>query len=436
MQVEGGQTGIAAFFLASEEKAAAVGEGQQVADRCPVPATLRDPLGEQAIEQVAAPGGKEARTQVAVRRQQVLFRATARVDQVAAAVAEALQAEIIGHAVRGDTFQARVEKGTLRPQPGQTQGEAVGGMRASLQLARMTGTAKNPQVRALGCTQVGIGLARQVQAEPLPGQGLAVLQPGVADVLLLHAGGAAEATGRLLGVQSALFHPQPEVLAFTAEGNVQHLVDLEVLGHGLEHRLAAGCPMGARPEQVEFAENAHRAISKATACTAMPSSRPVKPSRSVVVALTLTWSTATPRSSAINPRMVSMCGAIFGAWATMVASTLPTFQPFSATMAQQRATVGALEPRVGVREVLADVAQRRRAEQRIGQGVQQHVAVGVGDQPMFVGNAHAAEGDEVALAEAMHVVAMANSHEKTPWLESGRDSTPDRDRLQVSRINR
>ena len=105
-------------------------------------------------------------------------------------------------------------------------------------------------------------------------------------------------------------------------------------------------------------------------------------------------------------------------------------------MSQQRATVGALEPRVGVREVLADVAQRRRAEQRIGQGVQQHVAVGVGDQPMFVGNAHAAEGDEVALAEAMHVVAMANSHEKTPWLESGRDSTPDRDRLQVSRINR
>lgn len=117
VQVEGGQTGIAAFFLASEEKAAAVGEGQQVANRCPVPATLRDPLGEQAVEQVAAPGGKEARTQVAVRRQQVLFRATARVDQVAAAVAEALQAEIVGHAVRGDTFQARVEKGTPARSP-------------------------------------------------------------------------------------------------------------------------------------------------------------------------------------------------------------------------------------------------------------------------------------------------------------------------------
>ena len=38
---------------------------------------------------------------------------------------------------------------------------------------------------------------------------------------------------------------------------------------------------------------------------------------------------------------------------------------------------------------------------------------------MFVGNAHTAEGDEVALAEAMHVVAMANSHEKRPGWNQG-----------------
>ena len=50
VQVEGGQTGIAAFFLASEEKAAAVGEGQQVANaaRFQLPSATR--LGEQAVE--------------------------------------------------------------------------------------------------------------------------------------------------------------------------------------------------------------------------------------------------------------------------------------------------------------------------------------------------------------------------------------------------
>ena len=49
-----------------------------------------------------------------------------------------------------------------------------------------------------------------------------------------------------------------------------------------------------------------------TASAAMPSPRPVKPSFSVVVALTLTRSMATPRSSAMCAVMRTMCGAILG----------------------------------------------------------------------------------------------------------------------------
>jgi len=81
-------------------------------------------------------------------------------------------------------------------------------------------------------------------------------------------------------------------------------------------------------------------------------------------------------------------------------------------MAQQRAAVGALEARVGVGKVLADIAQGQRTEQRIGERMQQHVAVGMGDQPELVGNAHAAQGDEIALAEAVYVVAMADTHKE------------------------
>ncbi|MCY1447631.1 hypothetical protein D9M71_642610 [compost metagenome] len=62
--------------------------------------------------------------------------------------------------------------------------------------------------------------------------------------------------------------------------------------------------------------------------------------------------------------------------------------------------------------MLADIAQRGRAQQRIAQRVQQHVAVGMGDQPELVGNAHAAQGDEIALAEAVYVVTVANSHDQ------------------------
>ncbi|MNH07293.1 hypothetical protein D3C76_1250950 [compost metagenome] len=83
-------------------------------------------------------------------------------------------------------------------------------------------------------------------------------------------------------------------------------------------------------------------------------------------------------------------------------------------MAQQHAAVGALELRIGVGEVLADIAQRRSAKQGIAQGVQQDVAIGMGQQPELVRNAHPTQGDEIAFREAVHIVAVANTHKKTP----------------------
>jgi hypothetical protein len=83
-------------------------------------------------------------------------------------------------------------------------------------------------------------------------------------------------------------------------------------------------------------------------------------------------------------------------------------------MAQQRTAVGTFEGRIGVGEVLADITQRAGAEQRIAQGMQQHVAIGVGHQAEPVRDAHTAESDEIALAEAMNVVAVTDTHRKTP----------------------
>ncbi len=66
--------------------------------------------------------------------------------------------------------------------------------------------------------------------------------------------------------------------------------------------------------------------------------------------------------------------------------------------------------RVGVREVLADIAQRSGTEQRVTQGMQQHVTVGMSQQPKPVWNPHAAKRDVIALAEAVHVVTVADTH--------------------------
>ena len=50
----------------------------------------------------------------------------------------------------------------------------------------------------------------------------------------------------------------------------------------------------------------------ALAVAAMPSSRPVKPSRSLVVAFTATREMFTPEISLMRARMVSRSGPIFG----------------------------------------------------------------------------------------------------------------------------
>jgi hypothetical protein len=65
--------------------------------------------------------------------------------------------------------------------------------------------------------------------------------------------------------------------------------------------------------------------------------------------------------------------------------------------------------------MLADVAQCRGTEQRIGQGMQQYISIGMRQQAEFVRNPHATERDEVALAEAVDVVTMADTHAHNPF---------------------
>src|SRR6056297_640519 len=73
----------------------------------------------------------------------------------------------------------------------------------------------------------------------------------------------------------------------------------------------------------------HRGTNVTAACAAMPSSRPVKPSLSEVVALTETRSGAKPVMSAMASRMACAWGVIFGASQIRVTSILLILKPFS-----------------------------------------------------------------------------------------------------------
>jgi len=78
---------------------------------------------------------------------------------------------------------------------------------------------------------------------------------------------------------------------------------------------------------------------------------------------------------------------------------------------KQDAAVDAFKFRAAVGKVLADVAQSRRAQQSIAQGVQQHVAIGMGDQTARMRDADTAQGDEIALPEGVDIETVTDAHE-------------------------
>ena len=77
-------------------------------------------------------------------------------------------------------------------------------------------------------------------------------------------------------------------------------------------------------------------------------------------------------------------------------------------LAQQDAAVDVFVVFAAVGEMTADIAERRGAQQRIAQGMDQHIAVGMGEQTLIMGNGDAAQYQGTARAEAMGIVAVAD----------------------------
>ena len=123
----------------------------------------------------------------------------------------------------------------------------------------------------------------------------------------------------------------------------------------------------------------------------MPSPRPVKPSRSEVVALTLIRSASMPAIAASAARIAAACGPIFGASQTSVQSRWVTAKPRAAArstaLRRKISDAAPFHGRVRGREPLADVAFGQRAEDRVGQRVHADVGVGMADEAAVEGDA-------------------------------------------------
>ena len=170
--------------------------------------------------------------------------------------------------------------------------------------------------------------------------------------------------------------------------------------------------------------------SSATASAASPSPRPVKPSRSVVVARTLTRSGSTPSAPARRLRISSRWPAIRGSSPIRTQSAFTSAKPGLADLrvgvAQQVERVGALPALVAGGEERADVAEPRRAEHGVDEGVRDHVAVRVAGEAARVLDRDPAEHERHAVLERVRVDARARRGAQTPSTSGSSSERVDR----------
>ena len=64
---------------------------------------------------------------------------------------------------------------------------------------------------------------------------------------------------------------------------------------------------------------------------------------------------------------------------------------------------------------MTDVAQRRRAQQGVHDGMSQHICITVPEQPLFMGNVYAADDAFASLYQTVYVISVSNSHAFLPF---------------------
>ncbi len=154
---------------------------------------------------------------------------------VGAAVAETLLAEIIRHAGLGDRGDAHVGGGAIALNFAKYNFKLVAFERAALELAAVPRRFEHAEFRMLQRRPVRPGrLAGKMHRKRLPGDGMAVLEPGVTHGLGRHARVSRQFARDEIGVRAALLHAQEYVLAGTVRSEAEIFVDDEIFGRGAQ----------------------------------------------------------------------------------------------------------------------------------------------------------------------------------------------------------
>ena len=82
---------------------------------------------------------------------------------------------------------------------------------------------------------------------------------------------------------------------------------------------------------------------------------------------------------------------------------------------QQNAAVRTLVACIGIRKMPANVTQASRPEQRISDGMQQHIRIRVSVQPAIKRNVHSADDELAAKYQCVNIEACAYAHAENPF---------------------
>jgi hypothetical protein len=219
------------FRLRAEHALAAV-EHPHLAVQRRIPVALRHARGQHAVEQCRARRRQQQRTlrladaPAGKHRQRRL--------DIAAIVAEALFAETVGYAARAHRLQPRLDVRRLAAHLAQGQHETIARQRPARQLASVPARFEHVQPLDLQRDKIRRLLLRQVHAEALAGERMAILQAGITDAHLRNAGPARQ----LLGDRSrpALLDRQQQVFALSVRRESRQFLDEKILRPGAQVR--------------------------------------------------------------------------------------------------------------------------------------------------------------------------------------------------------
>ena len=145
----------------------------------------------------------------------------------------------------------------------------------------------------------------------------------------------------------------------------------------------------------------------------MASRRPTGPTASPVLAFSPTQSAEMPSRPAIDCANLLFVRRQFGRFdkhdAIQVDDAIAAAGDFAPGRLQHLARVAPAVGRVGVGKHLADIAQSRGSQQRVGHRVQQRVGVAMPHGRSIAGNIDAAQPQRTAGSQAMRVVSDANA---------------------------